>query len=783
MSFAVSKISLRVSERQKQHRLKSVLLAGMSALALAAPALAGTGDGAASSNQVTVAASQPDGAAPAATDSTETVLVTATRRKEPLQKVPLAVSVVDGDTAASQNLNNINNISTVVPSLNFRDGTSNKDQGLFIRGIGTVTTSPGAEPSVSTVVDNVVLVRPGQATLGLIDADQIEVLRGPQGTLFGKNASAGVVNITTKQPTDDFEGYADLSYYEGNEEIARAGISGPLVDGKIDGLASILVGNYDGNVRNVFLDDASVNGYTRYGTRDKLAFTPSDDLKTVLSFDYLYTYSTEVSDFVGTNTSYPGGVVTPDPAIAAVLAPVVVGPDNTQINANQPTYIIDNNLGFSSETDWNFLPGYTLTSITAWRNWHNNQIVDLDQTSAVAAVKQQKDHGVLDFNQYSQELRVASPKGEFIEYVAGLYYLHWDDIETYSRTDTAPGGTVNTGVAHYSVLNDNYSLFGEATINFTDHFRAIAGLRVVGDHLSAEHERTSTAADSGIAASSPLYNNQTNQVGYADRLGLQYDLSDNVTSYFTYSRGYKGPAYNVFFNMVPATQGAPLAPETSDSLEAGVKSQFFDDKATLDLAVFHTEYYNFQANFPNLIGGTVVTNLVNAGSVRTQGVEGDFAADVTQALTLHGAVAYTDAYVDKTNIVGRDWPIADEPLPFTPTWKLDLSANYHVPLNSRFALDLGTDGRWQTKVQYDLSESPDTIQSAFGIWNANLTLRDSEENWSLSFLVKNILDQHYATYLQSAGATAAPGTPGYVTRWVPRDDHRYVGVDLRKTFD
>ena len=767
----------QVKQSHAPRRLTAVLLAGISVLAVTASALAQA------ATEGTQLASAADTPRPGTADIKEEVLVTATRRAEPLQKVPLAVSVVDGDAASFQNLNNINNISTVVPSLNFRDGTSNKDQGLFIRGIGTVTTSPGAEPSVSTVVDNVVLIRPGQATLGLIDADQIEVLRGPQGTLFGKNASAGVVNITTKQPTDEFEGFADLSYYEGNEEIARGGVSGPLEEGKIDGLASILIGNYDGNVRNVFLNNASVNGYTRYGTRDKIAFTPSEDLKTVVSFDYLYTHSTEVSDFVGTNISYPGGVVTPNPAYVAVWAPAIASPDNTQINANQPTYIIDNNLGLSSETDWNFLPGYTLTSITAWRNWHNNQVVDLDQTSAVALVKQQKDHGVLDFNQYSQELRVASPKGEFIEYVAGLYYLHWDDIETYQRTDRAPSGVTNTGIAHYSVLNDNYSLFGEATINFTDTFRAIAGLRVVGDHLSAEHERNSTAPDSGIAASSPLFNSRTNQVGYADRLGLQYDLSESITSYFTYSHGYKGPAYNVFFNMVPATQGAVLAPETSDSLEVGLKSKFFDDKATLDLAAFHTEYYNFQANFPNLIGGTVVTNLVNAGSVRTQGVESDFAAEIMEALTLHGAAAYTDAYVDKTNIVGRNWPIADKPLPFAPLWKLDLGANYHVPVNSRFALDFGTDGRWQTKVQYDLSESPDTIQDAFGIWNANVTLRDSDANWSLSFLVKNILDQHYATYLQSSGATAAPGTPGYVTRWVPRDDHRYVGVNLRKTFD
>ncbi|HEY0281871.1 MAG TPA: TonB-dependent receptor plug domain-containing protein [Rhizomicrobium sp.] len=282
MSVHIRRFPAVTQEQPAPRRLTGVLLAGFSVLALSAPASA---DG----DLQVASAADSERLSAAALDAREEVVVTATRRAEPLQKVPLAVSVVDGDIAAFQNLININNIATVVPSLNFRDGSSNKDQGLFVRGIGTVTTSPGAEPSVSTVVDGVVLVRPGQATLGLFDVDHIEVLRGPQGTLFGKNASAGVVNIVTKQPTDEFLGFADLSYYEGNEVVARGGVSGPLVKGKVDGLVSVLIGDYEGNVRNGFLND-TVNGYGRYGTRAKVAFTPSSDLKVVLSADYLYTH-------------------------------------------------------------------------------------------------------------------------------------------------------------------------------------------------------------------------------------------------------------------------------------------------------------------------------------------------------------------------------------------------------------------------------------------------------------------------------------------------------------
>lgn len=764
---------MSVFHKFARHRTsRSLLLTGISILTLSGSAWA---DNAKGVEVASAAESQRYGS-----DTKEEVLVTATRRTEPLQKVPLAVSVIEGDVASFQNLNNINNIATIVPSLNFRDGTSNKDQGLFIRGVGTVTTSPGAEPSVSTVVDGVVLVRPGQATFDLLDVEHIEVLRGPQGTLFGKNASAGVVNVVTRQPTDEFQGSADFSYFEGNEVRAHASLSGPLEKGKVDGLISIFVGSYDGNVKNVYLNQ-TVNGYDRYGTRAKLAFTPSADLKITLSADYLYSHGTEVSVFTSTDTSYPGGVVSHNTAYNTLLAPVVISHDNTQISANQPTYVIDNNAGFSGQVDWGF-DGYTLTSITAYRRWHNNQVVDNDGTAAITAVKQIADHGILDFDQYSQEVRIASPQGQFVDYVAGLYYLHAVDSETYQRTDVAPNGTTNSGRAHYGTLNDNASLFAEATINITDRFRAIAGGRVVYDDLSRQHYRSSSASDSGIAVSSPYTKDATVKFGYADRFGLQYDLAEGVSAYGTYAHGYKGPAYNVFFNMVPATQGAPLSPETSNSFELGLKSKLLDDKLLLNLAAFHTIFDNFQANFPNLINGTVVTNLVNAGSVLTQGVEGDFTATPSENLTFAGALAYTDAHVDQTNIVGRNWQIAGKQLPFTPNWKLSLRANYHVAVDDRYGLDFGSDGRWQSKVQYDLSESPDTVEKAFGIWNANVTLGDSVANWSFSFLVKNILDQHFASYLQASGATAAPGSLGFVQRWVPRDDSRYVGVNLHKSF-
>jgi iron complex outermembrane receptor protein len=166
------------------------------------------------------------GTAPAAAQSTELETVTATKRMQPLQRTPIAVSVISGGAMEELNLNNLTTITAQLPTLNYRANASNKDSALFIRGVGTISTSPGVEPTVSMVLDGVVTGRPGQATLDLIEVDRIEVLRGPQGTLFGKNASAGVINIVTRAPTAGSSGYVDLSAFQGGEMRLRTGVSG-----------------------------------------------------------------------------------------------------------------------------------------------------------------------------------------------------------------------------------------------------------------------------------------------------------------------------------------------------------------------------------------------------------------------------------------------------------------------------------------------------------------------------------------------------------------------------
>jgi len=706
------------------------------------------------------------------------IVVTATRRPEPLQKVPIAISVVDGATLRSENRVSIQGIAAIVPSLNFRTTASAKDQALFIRGLGTVSTSPGVEPTVSTIIDGVVLSRQGQASMDLMDIDHIEVLRGPQGTLFGKNASVGAVNIVTRDPGDRLGGFADLGYYTGGDEWrARLGVSGPLFGDKVGFSLTGAYSHYNGNVTNVF-DGSRVNGFRNAGVRGKLQFTPNDDFKLKFIADYAEARNTTPQGVVSATSliAYPTNVVSSFPAFAAALAPVVAGPDNRQINSNYFTNARDRNYGASLQFDWT-IGNYVLTSITAWRGWNNDQAQDQDRLAApTAAFPQQHDVGNLKFNQMSQELRLASPKTGLVDYQVGLFFFQGDDHERYQRTTTLSSGTSFLGVANYAVSNTSVAAFGEANIHFTDAFRATLGGRVTKDDLSYQFIRTSSSpvAVAGIQTSFSTRGN-TSSTGFSGRAGLQYDITPKAMLYFTYGRGYKGPAYNVAFSMLPQDTLA-LKPETSNSFEVGLKSRFFNNMVRFNVAGFLDKFRNYQVNFFDTYNGSPVTRLINAGRVSTRGAEFDLSVQPSKALTLSVSGAYTDARIDQFICPAgsnASCQINGGPLPYAPKWKGNVRASYRVPLGGDLALRLTTDANAQSEVQYSINQTVTTIQPSFGIWNAGIGLVAGDK-WEVNFVVKNITDKSYSTNLSTFGQG--------VVRWVPRDDHRYVGVNAHIGF-
>lgn len=742
------------------------------------------------------------------TGALEEVVVFAQKRAENLNDVPLAVSVVSGDALGSTATVSSESLVNLVPSLTFRKGTTNVNSSFNLRGVGTISFSSGVEPSVSTVLDGVVLARSGMAFSDLLDIDRIEVLRGPQGTLFGKNSSAGVVQIITKDPTDSFDGYAEVSGTDDDEYRVRSVLSGPVSD-TVSARLGGFYGTYDGNIKNVF-NDEDVNGYERYGVRGKIVWDASSAVTVRLTGDYMKANDDCCADVIGfVDTTQPRNALVLLPSIA----PVNPGDENRAVDNDLVPKTEDESWGFSAQVDWE-IGNHTLTSITALRGWENTEFRDGDfrsdaprwvSSSVPAGDTRLHDDGTLEFDQLTEELRIASPTGGFVEYVGGLFYYSTDQDNVFTRRirqctastlpadangripcDASSTFVEHSGTANFSTKLENYAAFGNLAFNITDAFRLLAGGRYTSDDLEYTFRRVSTSptAVPGIqpafSSSAALVPPNIDQDDFSYRAGLQYDLTDDVMVYATYTDGYKGPAFNIFFNMNP-NNTLPIAEEDVKASEAGIKTTLFDGRLIMNLAAFHAQYEGFHANSFVQVAGSTVSTLTNAGDVRTQGAEVDFMFRPFDDFSLSGGVAYTDAEITKANCAAGAAASClqrkGKQLAFSPELKLSASAEYRLPLGEQMPFDvrINTSYAYQSDVNYDLDRNPLADQKAYGLWDLGLSLGDRDERYRLSLLAKNLADKSYTTLKVVEGGA-------FVRNQIARDADRYFSLALRVNF-
>jgi iron complex outermembrane receptor protein len=797
--------------------MKFALLAGSAALALMAmPAGAQTADPATATPPGDAAATD----APAPTSAEEQantatpgeIVVTAQKRSERLQRVPVAVSVVGGEALTAQGKPSIESATQLVPALNFAKSGTTLNQSIFLRGVGTSSFSIAGEPSVSTVVDGVVFARSGEAFSDLVDVAQLEVLRGPQGTLFGKNASAGVLNITTKQPTRTFGGTAEASYFTGGEVRTRASVNVPLSPDLLTRFTGFL-GTYRGNIRNLFTG-TKVNGYRHYGARGQAVYSPTDALRFALIGDYHRNNDDCCADVIGTGPLTGAGA--PSTSLAFSVLPTPLGDRTRTINQDLVTRTRETGYGVSLQGDVD-VGTQTLTSISAYRKFNNTEIRDGDWLPrAYAGFNQLHDNGPQRSNTISQEVRLTSPANQTVSYVLGGYFSRAKSRRVFTRNDIVcsaivasptalvPCGSANatpstfpSATADFGSTFRNLAAFGQATFNISSAFRLIGGLRLSDDRLSVFHSRNTTLAGPGIQPSFPvtptgtgqpatIFRASTKNTNVSGKAAAQVDLSRDSTGYVSYTRGYKGPAYNVFFNLT-ATGTNTIAPETSDSYEVGLKNTLFGGRLTLNLDAFYAKYHNFQANNPDLVAGVVVTRFTNAGDVSTRGVEADVSFRPVNDLSINGGLAYTRARVDNFFVPavppGAPAPAVippGTPLGFAPKWKGSLAMDYRARLNAPVDLFFSVNGNYQSKqlslfaanaVQRQLG----TIKG-YGLVNLSAGVGDKEDRFRLTGQVRNLFDTSYAAAIINGG-------PGGSYRYqIPRDADRYYGLTARVNF-
>jgi iron complex outermembrane receptor protein len=735
----------------------------------------------------------------------EEIIVTAQKVEENVQDVPIAVSVLTPDRLDQTGTISLETLNRIIPSVTFRRGTTAANSAILMRGVGTISFSIAAEPSVSTVFDGVVLSRPGQSLVDLADIERIEVLRGPQGTLFGKNASAGLINIVSKGGTDTLEAEARAEWFEGDEYRMRASVSGPLGDGLSARLTGVYA-SYDGNITNIFGGRREqVNGYERYGVRGVVDYE-TDTARIRFIADWFRNDDDCCADItavsrgaaIDSELNLPGGAAQ--------------GEDQRFVNHNLVSQTLGRQWSATLSGEFDISETHTLSAVAGYRKWRNRELREGDfLPRPLVGTPQIHDDGQDETQQYSLEVRLASDQSKPFFYQVGAFAWHSDNTNAFTRrniacssstTPATAGGavpcnltdTVNTifpfATSASDVNSTSYAVFGQATWQVSDLIALTGGLRYTRDELDYIHTRapavnaltglpaTSTALSGNPAGGTIVAggNGTNTSEGATDndnlsgRAILQITPSEDVMLYASYTRGYKGPAFNVFFNHTRPTNSVAIDEETSDAFEAGIKSQFLDNRVQANLAAFTVTYDGFQANNFVLLNGGIITNLTNAGKVRSQGFEADVTIAPVDGLTLRANAAYADAKVVEFN----PNPLTNAPdarngtrLPLAPEFTYMLGADYETGVGSDVKLYLSTDYRHTSSQFSDLGQQGPL--EGYGLLNASIGISDAEDKYRLTFHVNNIFDESYVLLNVSAGQRLQ----------IPRDADRFVGVSLR----
>ncbi len=799
----------------------SFLLACVAAPAAAAETAAGEVDAAAATTADTAdQASRGD-----------IIIVTARRRQETAQEVPVAISVIRGDSIEATGNFNVVKLQQLAPTLQVY--TSNpRNTSVNIRGLGVPfgLTSDGFEQGVGIYVDDVYNSRVAAATFDFLDVDQVEVLRGPQGTLYGKNTTAGAINITTNQPTFDFEGRAEVSVGNLNYRQAKAAISGPLTD-KIAARIAIAATSRRGTLYNV-TSDSWINEQDNLGLRGQLLFQPNEDLSITVAGDY------SKQDPEGYGTTYvrvgrtQRALTRQYDALVAAVNAANPGPNYAVPSTNPYARLTDldaslnagNKIGGASvRVKWDVGPG-TFTSISAWRFWDWKPENDRDFTGLSIVSKSQNPS---QQDQYSQEFRY-NYEGDKIDFVVGLFGFKQriDTQGTEQQGADASKWSLTGALANdpsvlqgLTATNRQYlkstsaALFGQLSWKVTDALTIQPGVRVNYDKKSGFYQRIvtngggqvinctpapGTGLSAVLAAQCGVYQPQESAPSdsawnFTYDFNVNYKVAPDILAYATYAKSFKTLGINQ--NGLPLNadntvnyDASTVKPESIDHFEVGLKTQFFDRRATFNLSAFRTGIKNFQATVNGGQFGTVRGYLANADKVRTQGIEADLKIVASDRFTAYANGAYTDAKYKKftnapcppelsggtlqpANVVPnfsqpgvpgalspRQCDISGQRLPGVSKWAFSYGAEANAPvtlLAKEGQVYLGVDGNYRSL--WNSNASPSIYTEVKGYTLTNFRAGFRAEGFDVFGWVRNAFDVNYVELLQ-----VAPGNTGLI---------------------
>lgn len=751
----------------------------------------------------------------------EEILVTARRRAEASQDVPLAISVVGGEHLDNTGAFNVGRLQQLTPTLQFY--TSNpRNSAANIRGLGAPfgLTNDGIEQGVGIYVDDVYYSRAASSTFDFLDVARIEVLRGPQGTLYGKNTTAGALNITSRQPTFDFEGRAEVSVGNLAFKQTKAAVSGPLAETVAARLA-VSATSRKGTIFNQATGNW-INAQDNLGLRAQVLWRPSGNVDVTLAGDY------SVQDAECCGQIYVTVAPTQRPlnrqfaALAAAQGYAVPSTDPfARITDLDADLNAGNKIGGASlRIKWDAGAG-TFTSVTAWRFWdwkpaNDRDFIGLPITTSSNNPSQQR--------QYTQEFRYAREAGA-LDLVAGLFGFH-QTVRTQGLQVQGPAASrwllnpssplaaipavLNGLTANNDIRLDNTSaaVFGQVSWKINDALTLQPGVRINYDRKKGLYssEVTGTAsdgtrravlfsgpysADPWIVAQRGVLSPQRFEPEFSDwnfsyDLNISYKIAPDVLAYATYAKTFKSGGINL--NGVPNdAAGNPLLaagsvkPESLNHFEAGVKAQFWDRRITFNLSGFRTDIDNFQALVSNGQLGVLRGYLANAEKARTQGIEWDFSIRPSERFNAYVNGAYTDAtyvrFVDAPcppELSGgtsspANCDISGQRLPGVSKWAFSWGAEGNVPATlfaQQGQVYLGLDGSYRSDFSSNPSPSAYTWVDGYALTNLRLGFR-TEGGFNVFGWVRNAFGVNYFEQLAvpSGNTGLIVGSPGDPRTW------------------
>ncbi|MEM1110818.1 MAG: TonB-dependent receptor [Pseudomonadota bacterium] len=734
----------------------------------------------------------------------EEVIVTATRRVENLQEVAMSVSAFGNDFIQDVGVNNIQALEQYTPNLTITPGTDSRGTSIRIRGIGSVGTNSGIDPSVGVFIDSVYQGRAGMSVSDLIDVERVEILRGPQGTLYGKNTAAGAITVTTRTPTSFYESFIEATYDSEEQAELRGSVNIPFGDsGHAMRLAGFVV---DGEHRheNTLTGDG-VNDAGKWGLRSRILFDGNSGERNwgelLVTVDYTQEdtdcCALAVMDYDGLSTLNSPITNVPSAQLQEALGLNDRGQYILQYTAFEDSQgfsppvaepfrddywfdgTVTNEVEFGGiAVEWNkdLSNEHSVAFINAWRTYSSDSQFDGDFT----AYNSNRSSADVELDQYSSELRITSPGGETIDWIGGLYayYSEFDSIGTFQMgpplTEALglsiffPDGALNTDTNLYTTTS--YAAFGNATWNINERLSATLGLRYT--YEKKEREGSQITAPSffidipPVAGPDVFYDDERSDSDLSPTLSLRYFIDEDLMVYGLVSRGFKSGGYNQRREI--SSSNGEFDEEIATNYEIGWKGMFMDRRLQLNGTFFFVEYDDFQSQ--TFDGSSL--RVTNAGTMESYGTEIELTYLIAEGLTFGSAIGYNKAEYDEfdngqctvaqtfeqyyvvegaqggspgqSGICIQD--LAGEPLDNAPEWTVSSYLSWDTVIGDRLQATLRLEHTYIDEYFLDQDLDENLMNGEVDLVNLRFTLSNEERSWEAALWGRNMLDEEYYSF-------------------------------------